>query len=75
MVSSLLSLQSNYIKDETALEAVNDSRNRVHSMSLIHQSLYGEEDLSTIEINDYVQKLVENLYQSYTCLLYTSRCV
>ena len=66
MVSSLLSLQSNYIKDETALEAVNDSRNRVHSMSLIHQSLYGEEDLSTIEINDYVQKLVENLYQSYT---------
>ncbi len=66
LVSSLLSLQSNYIKDETALEAVNDSRNRVHSMSLIHQSLYGEEDLSTIEIKEYVQKLVDNLYQSYT---------
>ena len=48
MVSSLLSLQSNYIKDETALEAVNDSRNRVHSMSLIHQSLYNEEDFDYI---------------------------
>ncbi|MFM2360406.1 MAG: hypothetical protein RLY16_2399 [Bacteroidota bacterium] len=66
MVSSLLSLQSNFIKDETALEAVNDSRNRVHSMSLIHQSLYNDESLREINVKDYTDKLVENLYQSYT---------
>ena len=66
MVSSLLSLQSNYITDESALEAVKDSRNRVHSMSLIHQSLYNEDDLARIDVNEYIHRLAENLFQSYT---------
>ncbi len=65
IVSSLLSLQSNYIKDEKALEAVKDSRNRVQSMSLIHQNLYQEENLMGININEYISKLAENLFQSY----------
>jgi len=65
MVSSLLSLQSNYITDESALEAVKDSRNRVHSMSLIHQSLYNEEDLARIDVKEYIERLAENLFQSY----------
>lgn len=40
VVSSLLSMQSRDIKDEKALQAVNDSRARVKSMALIHQDLY-----------------------------------
>lgn len=65
IVSSLLSLQSNFIKDELALEAVKDSQNRVHSMSLIHQSLYTEENLSSINIEEYISKLLLNLCNSY----------
>jgi len=65
IVSSLLSLQSNYIKDEQALEAVKDSRNRVQSMSLIHQNLYQEENLMGVDVNDYISKLADNLFQSY----------
>lgn len=40
IVSSLLSLQSNYISDEKALDAVRESKNRVQSMAIIHQNLY-----------------------------------
>lgn len=65
IISSLLSLQTNYIKDEMALEAVNDSRNRVHSMSLIHQSLYSDETVTEIDVQDYISKLLDNLSQSY----------
>ena len=65
IVSSLLSLQSNYIKDEQALEAVKDSRNRVQSMSLIHQNLYQEENLMGVDVKDYISKLADNLFQSY----------
>lgn len=65
VVSSLLSLQSNYITDEHALQAVKESRNRVHSMSLIHQNLYQERDLRGIEIQDYIGKLCDNLFDSY----------
>ncbi len=65
IVSSLLSLQSNYIKDEHALVAIRDSRNRVQSMSLIHQNLYQEENLMGVDVNDYISKLADNLFQSY----------
>ena len=65
IVSSLLSLQSSYIKDEQALEAVKDSRNRVQSMSLIHQNLYQEDNLMEVDVKDYISKLADNLFQSY----------
>lgn len=65
LVSSLLSLQSNYIHDDHALEAVTDSRNRVQSMSLIHQSLYTEHNMASLDVKEYIQKLTENLFHSY----------
>lgn len=65
VISSLLNLQSHYIKDEQALEAVKDSRNRVQSMALIHQNLYQDDNLTGIDVNDYAGKLCDNLFKSY----------
>ena len=65
IVSSLLNLQSDYIADEHALQAVKESRNRVQSMSLIHQNLYQENNLTGIDIQDYIGKLCDNLFHSY----------
>lgn len=65
VVSSLLSLQSRKISDEKALEAVTASRNRVKSMALIHQNLYKEDDLTGIDIADYIDKLANSLMSSY----------
>jgi two-component system, sensor histidine kinase PdtaS len=65
VVSSLLNLQSRYIKDEEAVEAVKDSRNRVLSMALIHQSLYQEDDLKAMNVEDYIEKLSGSLFASY----------
>ena len=41
IISSLLNLQSKYIKDDQALEMFKESRNRIRSMTLIHEKLYG----------------------------------
>lgn len=65
IVSSLLSLQSNYIKDETALSAVLDGKNRVESMGLIHQNLYQEANLAVVDIQSYISNLCDNLFASY----------
>lgn len=65
IVSSLLSLQSNFIKDEQALDAVKESRNRVQSMSLIHQNLYQDENLTGINVQHYIEALTDNLFSSY----------
>jgi len=65
VISSLLSLQSRDINDGAALEAVNESRNRVKSMALIHQNLYQEENLTGIDMGQYIGKLAKSLLTNY----------
>lgn len=65
VISSLLSIQSREISDEVALEAVNESRNRVKSMAIIHQNLYKEDNLTGIDVGDYIEKLSRSLFASY----------
>lgn len=64
VVSSLLNLQSNYIKDAEAIEAVKDSRNRVFSMALVHQQLYQDDDLRHVDVSQYIESLCSNLMSS-----------
>ncbi len=57
IVSSLLALQSARINDPKVIEAMKETQNRVHSMSMIHQKLYQGKDLATIEMKDYFTNL------------------
>lgn len=65
IVSSLLNLQADYLKDEQAIEAFKDSQSRINSMALIHEKLYQSQDLSKINFPDYVHELVASLFYSY----------
>lgn len=65
VVSSLLNLQSRNINDEKALNAIKEGRDRVKSMALIHQNLYRDDNLTGVEIKDYIEKLVQSLFTSY----------
>ncbi|MFK7936416.1 MAG: histidine kinase dimerization/phosphoacceptor domain -containing protein, partial [Saprospiraceae bacterium] len=65
VISSLLRLQSRYIDDETALEAIQESQNRVRSMSLLHQNLYQDDRLTDVEVQTYFTQLLDELFQSY----------
>ncbi|WP_192881677.1 GAF domain-containing protein [Nostoc sp. CENA543] len=66
MVSSLLSLQTNSIKDPAVLKLLTESQRRVKTMALIHERLYRSKNLSRINFAFYVPELVGNLVQSYT---------
>jgi two-component sensor histidine kinase len=65
IVSSLLDLQSAEMKDPKVVQAINESQNRVYSMSMIHQKLYLGENLSAIEMKDYFQDLCEHILDSF----------
>ncbi|MDX1942257.1 MAG: histidine kinase dimerization/phosphoacceptor domain -containing protein [Saprospiraceae bacterium] len=65
IISSLLSLQSRQIEDPKALEAIQEGRNRVNSMALIHKNLYQDEDLVGVDAADYIDKLTESLIANY----------
>lgn len=65
IISSLLNLQSTYIIDKAALNAIKESRNRVSSMALIHEKLYKSKNLSKIDFEDYIKHLTSHLLQIY----------
>ena len=66
IVMSLLNSQSTYIDNESALTAIHDSQHRVHAMSLIHQKLYGSENVSSIDMSVYIRELVTYLADSFS---------
>jgi PAS domain S-box-containing protein len=65
ITSSLLKLQSNYIRDPDAQEMFAESQNRIRSMALVHEKLYQAQDLSRIDVADYAHSLSLLLFRSY----------
>ena len=64
-VSSLLSLQSESITDQHAFNAVQESKNRVTSIALLHQKLYQGENLAAIEMRDYFNTIGKAIVDSF----------
>lgn len=65
IISSLLSLQSFRIKDDAASKAVRDGQQRIEAMSLIHQKLYTRDNITEINIKEYINDLVDSLQSAY----------
>ncbi|HEY9177569.1 MAG TPA: histidine kinase dimerization/phosphoacceptor domain -containing protein [Flavipsychrobacter sp.] len=65
IISSLLSLQSFRIKDEKASRAVREGQQRIEAMSLIHQRLYTRDNITEINIREYISDLVDSLQSAY----------
>ncbi len=65
IISSLLNLQSQYIKDKEALGIFKESQSRARSMALIHERLYRSTDLKRINFGDYIRTLSNDLFHTY----------
>ena len=65
IISSLLSLQKNYVKNQDGWHVLNESQNRVFTMALIHEKLYKTNDLSEIDFSAYIVDLGATLFESY----------
>ncbi len=65
IISSLLELQSVYMKDEENREVLKDNKNRVKSMLLIHDGFSQSEDFALIDFSHYIKKLIEIINRSY----------
>lgn len=65
IVSSLLSLQSFRIKDQTAIDAVKEGQHRIEAMSLIHQKLYIQDNITQVNIKEFITDIAESLMEAY----------
>ncbi|MBX7051000.1 MAG: PAS domain S-box protein [Flavobacteriales bacterium] len=65
VISSILNLQSSYVKDEKTLEVLRESQQRIKSMSFLHETIYRTADFSKLEFTNYLRSIASNLIQSY----------
>ncbi|MDZ7682026.1 MAG: histidine kinase dimerization/phosphoacceptor domain -containing protein [Fodinibius sp.] len=63
VVSGMMELQTFNTENEEVKSMLNDSKNRIKTMALIHEKLYQSESLSHIDFGSYVQDLLENISQ------------
>ena len=65
VISSLLDLQSEDVKDQQAYEVFLEAQNRIRSMAHIHEQLYQSSNLAELNVSSYIEQLVHTLLQSY----------
>jgi two-component sensor histidine kinase len=65
VIASLLRLQASSSADQTPVEALRESQNRVEAMALIHEQLYESADLREVDLAKHAALLMSNLFQSY----------
>ena len=65
IVSSLLELQADKLTDPEAAKAIQAGRSRVLSIGLLHQKLYQDRAVGSVEMAGYLRDLGELLIQTY----------
>lgn len=65
VICSLFYLQSTHTKDEETVQIFHEMESRVHSMALVHESLYRSENLARINLAEYAQTLANDILSSH----------
>lgn len=73
VISSLVSLQADNLTDEQARDELNDVRDRIRTMALVHEKLYQTSDLARLNFTDYTTSLVRSLWRSHGTLAEKAR--
>jgi len=65
VITSLLDLQNEYVKDGTFKNILADVQNRIRSMALIHEHIFQSKNVAKIDFEEYLRELVTYLFNSY----------
>ena len=64
IIISLLNLQQRELDGPEGREAIEDARNRVGAIALVHRSLYESDDLADVDMKPFLGSLTQDLYSS-----------
>ena len=65
VISSLLGLQANRIKENAVKEMMDACQLRIKSMALVHEKMYCNQNVSRVNFNEYINSIVQDLTYSY----------
>ena len=76
LISSLLNLEAEAVNDHAASEALKGSQRRVRSMAMVHNDLYGSQEMGRIDFGQYTQTVVHEIFNQYrTPFRYVAYCL
>jgi len=64
VIGSLLYLRSGAMRDEDSRRILDECRERVRSMALVHERLYQSEDLSEVDFGEYAAELANEMLRN-----------
>ncbi len=64
-VASIMTLQTENLKEPTAIEAINDARNRVVSMMVLYDKLYRSNDFKETSFKKYISPLLDEIIDNF----------
>lgn len=65
IIQSLLSLQADKLHEPMLKQPLLESRNRIKSMALVHETLYRSEDIAKLDVKAYFQRIADHLLRAY----------
>jgi two-component sensor histidine kinase len=72
IVSSIMALQAHRSTDPQVEASFESMRDRIRSISLVHEKLYGSSDSDSMDLGEYARDLVLHLKESYSASNQTS---
>ena len=65
VISSLLKIQSGYVRDDDVREMLEECQNRILAMSLVNEKLYNSQDIANVDFKEYIKTLLHDVFWSY----------
>jgi len=65
VISSFLRLQLLNAEDPHLREVLGEARSRIRSIALVHETLYGENNMDRADLGEYTKSIAGNLYRVY----------
>lgn len=65
IISSLINIQASTVEDRSVQRMFREVQNRIVSMSLLHEQLYKAPDLAHVNVKEYLEVLLNNLFAIY----------
>ena len=66
IIVSLLRMQTNEVEDPDIITILNESKNRILSMAMIHEKLYRTDNLMSVNLLEYLSSLVSTLINDFS---------
>lgn len=65
IVSSILNLQSKNVKDEKAIQIIEEGKERIQAIALIHNQLHLSKETAFVEMDTYLLQFIEQIKHSF----------